>query len=95
MPAYDFRCKTCRHTFEVVRAPGDTAPPECPECGGETRRVFTPVGVHFKGAGFYNTDSKGTKSAQASKPEAKPESAPSCPAADSGGCSGCAAAAGE
>lgn len=93
MPAYDFRCKTCKHTFEVVRPAGETTPPECPECGGETKRVFTPVGVHFKGSGFYNTDYKGKNAAAGSDTK---KDAPSCPSAgSSGGCAGCPAAAGS
>ncbi len=95
MPAYDFRCKSCRHTFEVVRPAGESSPPECPECGGDTKRVFTPVGVHFKGSGFYSTDSKG-KNAAAASSDAKPESVPACPSAGSSeGCAGCSAAGGE
>jgi putative FmdB family regulatory protein len=93
MPAYDFRCKTCKHTFEVVRPAGETTPPECPECGGETKRVFTPVGVHFKGSGFYNTDYKGKNAAGGSEPK---KETPSCPSAgNSDGCAGCPAAAGS
>ncbi len=85
MPAYDFKCKDCSVTFEVIRPASDDSPVVCPECGGETRRVFTPVGVHFKGSGFHNTDYR--------KPSGSSESAPS-PSAPSceGGCSGCPAA---
>jgi len=74
MPAYDFRCLKCGSTCEVVRPAADRSPVSCPTCGGDTKRVFTPVGVAFKGSGFYNTDYK-------NKPAAKPETA--CPSADS------------
>ena len=85
MPAYDFKCKDCSAVVEVVRPASDDSPVTCPECGGETRRVFTPVGVHFKGSGFHNTDYR--------KPEPKKESAPSCDASGSGpACAGCPAA---
>lgn len=56
MPAYDFRCKVCNHVFEITRPSTDDSPVACPECQGETKQVFHPVGVHFKGSGFHNTD---------------------------------------
>jgi putative FmdB family regulatory protein len=92
MPAYDFRCTSCRHTFEVTRPASDRSTPVCPLCGADTKRVFTPIGVHFKGSGFYNTDYKGKN--PAGKPaESKPADAPACPSADTGGgCAGCPAA---
>ena len=83
MPAYDFRCTRCSTVFEVTRSGSDDSPLSCPECGGPTKRVFHPVGVHFKGAGFYNTDSR-------KAPESAPAPAPACPSA--GGCAGCPAA---
>ncbi|MDO9557029.1 MAG: zinc ribbon domain-containing protein [Coriobacteriia bacterium] len=58
MPAYDYRCVTCDMTFEIVRSISDSSVVSCPTCGSETKRLFTPVGVHFKGSGFYNTDSR-------------------------------------
>lgn len=95
MPAYDFRCTSCGSVFEVVRPAGEKAAPPCPGCGCETKRVFTPVGVHFKGAGFYSTDSKGTPpapggDAPATKPAAE---GGSCPAGGGGSCAGCPAVA--
>ena len=84
MPAYDFRCTRCSTVFEVTRSGSDDSPLSCPECGGATKRVFTPVGVHFKGAGFYNTDSR-------NPPVSAPAAAPACPSAG-GGCAGCPAA---
>jgi predicted nucleic acid-binding Zn ribbon protein len=72
----------------VNRQVGDTTPPECPVCAAETKRVFTPVGVHFKGSGFYNTDYKGKSAAPA---QSKSSDAPSCPASGGGGCDSCPA----
>jgi putative FmdB family regulatory protein len=91
MPAYDFRCTKCRHTFEVNRPASETSPVSCPECGAETKRVFTPVGIHFKGSGFHNTDYKKT----AASPATSGTSEPSCPSAGSAGCAGCPVASGE
>lgn len=84
MPAYDFRCKSCSETIEVTRPASDDSPVSCPACGGETKRVFTPVGVHFKGSGFHNTDYRPKEKASetacdsaGSKPSCK-----DCPAAE-------------
>lgn len=58
MPKYDYRCTACEQLFEVTRTMGSTSKEECPSCGAEAKRVFTPVGVAFKGSGFHNTDYK-------------------------------------
>lgn len=85
MPAYDFKCKTCGTVIEVTRPADDESLVPCPDCSGETRRVFTPVGVHFKGSGFHSTDY-----AQKGAPAAE---APSCgEAGSSPACSSCPAA---
>lgn len=57
MPKYDFRCTECGDTTEVTLSPGSTITESC-GCGGSLKRVFTPVGVVFKGSGFHNTDYK-------------------------------------
>ena len=46
---------------------------ECPECRGHLRKVFSPVGVVFKGSGFYSTDSR--TSGRSSLPAVKPDHA--------------------
>lgn len=84
MPAYDFKCKECSAVVEVTRPASDDSPVACPECGGETRRVFSPVGVHFKGSGFHNTDYR--------KSPPPSETPPACPGGGESGCSGCPAA---
>jgi len=71
MPAYDYRCTTCGCQFEVTRAVGEKRDEPCPECGGSTKRVFSPVGVVFKGSGFHNTDYR-PRPAEQSKPAEKP-----------------------
>jgi len=59
VPAFDFRCLSCDTTFEVEAPFGTKPQPSCPECGHEQcKRVFSPVGVVFKGSGFHNTDYK-------------------------------------
>ena len=58
MPTYEYRCENPdgSHLFEVVQKMSDGPVTECPECGATVQRVFSPVAVHFKGSGFYNTD---------------------------------------
>lgn len=56
MPAYDYRCPDCSHRFEVNRPMGSSEPVQCPLCDSPCKRVFSPVGVAFKGTGFHNTD---------------------------------------
>jgi putative FmdB family regulatory protein len=90
MPAYDFKCKVCSEVFEVTRSASDDSDVPCPACGGETKRVFHPVGVHFKGTGFHNTDYRksGTKTAEPPAPKTE-----SCEAAGTKpACDGCPAA---
>ena len=85
MPAYDFKCKACNAIVEVTRAADDESAVPCPGCGKETRRVFSPVGVHFKGSGFHSTDYANNR--------APAGEAPSCgEAGSSPACSSCPAA---
>lgn len=74
MPTYEYACRTCGHRFEVVQSMRDDALTECPECGGELRKVFAPPAIAFKGSGFYATDhAKKAPSSSESKPERKGE----------------------
>lgn len=58
MPTYSYHCDTCGHDFEAVQRFADDPLKECPECGSAIRRVIQPVGVVFKGSGWYITDSR-------------------------------------
>ncbi|HEY2173536.1 MAG TPA: FmdB family zinc ribbon protein [Mycobacteriales bacterium] len=60
MPTYQYACteSACGHQFEKVQSFSDTALTTCPICEGRLRKVFSPVGVVFKGSGFYRTDSR-------------------------------------
>ena len=58
MPTYQYACTTCDHRFEAVQSFSDDALTECPACGGKLRKVFSSVGIVFKGSGFYRTDSR-------------------------------------
>ena len=56
MPTYGYHCGRCGHEFEVRQSMADAPLKACPECGGELRKLLYPVGVQFKGSGFYTTD---------------------------------------
>jgi putative FmdB family regulatory protein len=77
MPIYEYECKNCGKRFEKMQS--ITAEPltECMVCGGgPIRRVLHPVGVIFKGSGWYITDSKKPTSSSASGGDSKSESKP-------------------
>lgn len=57
MPTYSYRCTECTEAFDIVQSFSDEALTECPACGKRLRKVFSAVGVAFKGSGFYRTDS--------------------------------------
>jgi putative FmdB family regulatory protein len=67
MPTYEYQCKTCGHHFERVQRFSDAPITECPQCGGEVRRVIHPAGVIFKGSGWYKTDSRKSSGDSSSK----------------------------
>ena len=57
MPVYTYRCESCGVQFERTQKFSDAPLTRCPECGKkELRKVYTPVGIVFKGSGFYATD---------------------------------------
>jgi putative FmdB family regulatory protein len=59
MPLYEYRCKSCAHQFDIQQSFSDDSLTVCPGCGqAELRKVFQPVGVAFKGSGFYKNDSQ-------------------------------------
>ncbi|OZB49011.1 MAG: FmdB family transcriptional regulator [Cellulomonas sp. 14-74-6] len=58
MPTYAYTCTTCGHAFDIHQSFSDEALTVCPECSGKLRKVFSPVGVVFKGSGFYRNDAR-------------------------------------
>lgn len=86
MPTYEYACQKCGNHFEVVHGFKDKPPKKCEACGGALQKVFHPVGIVFKGSGFYKTDSrKSDKSGKTEKTPtaAKSDSASSTKASDS------------
>jgi putative FmdB family regulatory protein len=65
VPTYGYRCSRGHH-FEIFQRISDAPLEVCPECGAPVTRVFYPVGIVFKGQGFYKTDSRGAESSAVS-----------------------------
>lgn len=76
MPIYEYECEQCGVRFEKMQRMADAALTDCPECHGHIHRVMQPVGIIFKGSGFYVTDNKGKSStgipAKKKEDESKP-----------------------
>jgi putative FmdB family regulatory protein len=60
MPTYEYECQQCHERVEAVQKFTDPSLTVCPLCGGELRKVFSAVGIVFKGSGFYKNDSRGS-----------------------------------
>ena len=62
MPTYEYACAECGERLEAVQKFTDDPLTVCPACGGKLRKLFSPVGIVFKGSGFYRNDSRVTAS---------------------------------
>ncbi len=92
MPVYLYECEDCGERFEAKQSFSEAPLSICPTCEGSIHRVIQPVGVVFKGSGFYVTDSRGKQNLATSgtrKEDAKPAEGGSA-SGDSGGTSGSA-----
>ncbi|MDT4943634.1 MAG: hypothetical protein QOH14_367 [Pseudonocardiales bacterium] len=69
MPTYQYACTApdCGNQFELVQSFTDPAASSCPVCGGPVRKVFSAVGVVFKGSGFYRNDSRASTNGKSSE----------------------------
>lgn len=72
MPTYAYTCTACGHSFDIHQSFADDALTVCPECSGRLRKIFSTVGVTFKGSGFYRTDSRSGSSSSVSSTPSKP-----------------------
>ena len=88
MPIYEYSCNSCNLRFEVKRRAGLASEERCPDCNSEAKRVFTPVGVLFKGTGFHATDYRTQTAGQTEKNTSEVPAEPACGAE----CSKCPAA---
>ncbi len=94
MPTYQYACTACDERLEAVQKFTDDPLTNCEVCGGSLRKVYSPVGIVFKGSGFYRTDSRNGAGNGKDKPAktgesaasgdggGKPDSTSSGPAAD-------------
>lgn len=84
MPTYEYACKSCGEHLEVVQSFRDDPLTECPNCKGTLRKVFSPVGIAFKGSGFYKTDSRSSSSSSSKTKETTEKTASSGDGSGSG-----------
>ena len=88
MPTYQYRCTECGGQLEAVQKFTDEPLSVCAACGGRLRKVFSPVGIVFKGSGFYRTDSRNGSvppASDAKKDKQDKQSSESKPASDGNG----------
>ena len=75
MPTYQYTCTDCGEPVEAMQKFTDDPLTVCAACGGRLRKVFSPVGIVFKGSGFYRTDSRNgsrSEAASAKQPSESP-----------------------
>lgn len=72
MPTYEYQCTKCDHSFEIIQKITEDAITACEKCGGRVRKVMFPVGIVFKGSGFYVTDNRKPHTPVASESSPKP-----------------------
>jgi len=85
VPTYQYTCTDCGEPVEAVQKFTDDPLTVCAVCGGRLRKVFSPVGIVFKGSGFYRTDSRngsGSRSEAASGKQSSESPSESAEAAD-------------
>ena len=83
MPTYEYACSSCDTTHEVQQKMSDPTLTDCPSCGESgLRKLFSGVGIHFKGSGFYRTDSR-SKSADSGSSSSSSSSSASNPSSSS------------
>ncbi|MFJ8668209.1 FmdB family zinc ribbon protein [Streptomyces sp. NPDC093600] len=75
MPTYQYQCTECGEGLEAVQKFTDDALTECPSCKGRLKKVFSAVGIVFKGSGFYRNDSRGSSSSSSPASSSKPSTA--------------------
>ena len=75
MPIYTYQCENCGVRFDRQQSFSDPILKKCPECMQETlRKVFTPVGIVFKGSGFYSTDNRSPSGSRPKQEKSSTES---------------------
>ena len=74
MPTYEYKCTTCDERFEIEQSIKEDTLETLPGDDHEhqLKKVFSPVGIAFKGDGFYRNDARGTSSASSGSSEKAP-----------------------
>jgi putative FmdB family regulatory protein len=89
MPIYEYACTACGERTEAKQSFSDPPLEECPHCGGKLRKLYSPVGIVFKGSGFYSTDAKKSSgSGGGSSSSSSSSTSSSSSSGDSGGSTG-------
>ena len=91
MPTYQYTCTDCGEPVEAVQKFTDEPLTMCAACGGRLRKVFSPVGIVFKGSGFYRTDSRNGSVTASDKKDKQPGESPAKPGEAASGSDGPAA----
>ncbi|MCK8434208.1 FmdB family transcriptional regulator [Streptomyces sp. D2-8] len=84
MPTYQYQCTACGEGLEAVQKFTDDALTECPNCQGRLKKVFSAVGIVFKGSGFYRNDSRGSSSSSSPAPKSSSSASSGSSSSDSG-----------
>jgi putative FmdB family regulatory protein len=79
VPTYQYTCTDCGEPVEAVQKFTDDPLTICAACGGRLRKVFSPVGIVFKGSGFYRTDSRNGSVSASDKKDKQPSESASTP----------------
>lgn len=97
MPLYEYRCRRCGLSFEILQKIGDGPPQQCASCGGPVEKQVSPPAIQFKGNGWYVTDyakkpaaetgkksrdGQGPTAGAEAKPGAKPPGKPPAPSSE-------------
>ena len=88
MPTYQYTCTDCGEPVEAVQKFTDDPLTICAACGGRLRKVFSPVGIVFKGSGFYRTDSRNGSVSASDKKDKQPSESSAASSATASGSNG-------
>ena len=83
MPTYQYQCTECGEGLDVVQKFTDDSLTECPSCEGRLKKVFSAVGIVFKGSGFYRNDSRGSSSSSSPASKSSTSTSSSAPSSSS------------
>jgi len=83
VPTYQYQCTECGEGLEAVQKFTDDALTDCPSCAGRLKKVYSAVGIVFKGSGFYRNDSRGSSTSSSPASSSSKPSTSSSSSSDS------------